>query len=239
MLEDFSFVTSKEIEKEAALYIVATPIGNMGDITLRALTTLNQVDTIVAEDTRTSGVLLSKFQIKKPMLSFHAKSKSKDLDTIVEKLKNGERIAFISDAGTPSISDPGCLLVSEVRNRIPETKIIPIPGASAITAILSISGIPGNQFTFLGFIPQKNGRKTFLENMLKIDHSIVLYESPHRISKTLKEISEILGESRKVTIGRELTKQFEEIIIGEIKDVILHPKIVSPKGEYALIIWPK
>lgn len=239
MINNFDDILSKKIETVSTLYMVATPIGNMGDITLRALATLDQVDTVVCEDTRTSGVLLAKFGIKKPLLSFHAKSKSGEIEKIVERLRKGERVAYISDAGTPSISDPGCLLIMKVREELPDTKIVPIPGPSAITTAISVSGIPGNQFSFLGFIPQKKGRNKFIQDIKGIEHAVVLYESPHRVMKTLTEIGNVIGNESKVTVARELTKQFEDIFTDSIEILLKHPKVISPKGEYVLIVWPQ
>lgn len=239
MISNFDEVLQKKIEKGSTLYMVATPIGNMGDITLRALATLSQVDTIVCEDTRTSGMLLAKYGIKKPLLSFHAKSKPGDIEKIIERLDKGERVAYISDAGTPSISDPGCLLITKVRNELPNTNIVPIPGPSAITTAISVSGIPGNQFSFLGFIPQKKGRNKFIQGLIEVEHAVVLYESPHRVMKTLTEIGKVLGNERKVSVARELTKQFEEIFTDTIENLLTHTKVLSPKGEYVLIVWPR
>lgn len=236
MDKNFSEILDKKIEETSALYVVSTPIGNMGDITLRAISTLSQVDTIVCEDTRTSGILLSRFGIKKPLISFHAKSKGGDIEKIIDKLEKGERLAYISDAGTPGISDPICLLIQKIKESELPIKIIPIPGPSAITAIVSVSGIAGNHFTFLGFIPQKNGRKKFIEDIKKYDHMVVLYESPHRVEKTIKEISEYLGKETKIIIGRELTKQFEETFSGGAEELLNHPKIKNPKGEYVIVI---
>ena len=238
MNETINELISKNIEPNC-FYVVGTPIGNMGDITLRALATLSQVDTIVAEDNRTSGILLSRFGIKKPMITFHAKSTKNDIEKIITKLEKGESLAYISDAGTPSISDPGNLIVQIIKDRLPEIKISPIPGASALTSALSVSGISGNKFFFAGFPPQKKGRNKFFEEISSLEETIVLYESPHRIEKTLSEIKNTFGENTVVTVGREITKQFEQFIQGEVSVVLEHEKIKNPKGEYVVMIWGK
>lgn len=211
-----------------SLFITATPIGNLKDVTLRSLEILKSVDLILTEDTRVSRKLLDHYNIKTPLLSYHQHSKLKKVDHIIDLLKK-KHLALISDAGTPGISDPGNKLVAEaVKHGI---KVIPIPGVSAVITALSISGFPTDKFLFLGFPPQKNKRKAFFENVLSSDHTVCLYESKHRIIKTLEEL-----EDREIVLCRELTKKFESIYRGKANEVIKELEKDSTKGEFVIVV---
>ena len=220
------------------LSIVATPIGNLEDITLRALRTLKECDVIYAEDTRVISKLLARYEIKKPLQRLDAATETKKTDEITTRLEEGEHVALVSDAGTPGISDPGARLVGYVRLQSPSTIIEAIPGPSALTATLSIAGIDSAGFTFLGFLPHKKGRQTALKEISASKIPVVLYESPHRILKLLKEL-EVIAAAR-ITIARELTKMHEEIVSGSVADVqahfAAHPDAV--RGEFVVIIEP-
>lgn len=217
----------------STLYIVATPIGNLEDITLRALRILKEVDLIACEDTRRSGLLLVHYQLNKPLISFHQHSKLQKIDELIGELKSGKSIALVTDAGTPGVADPGGVLIAEaIKNKI---RIEPIPGVSSITAILSVAGIAADKFLFLGYLPKKKGRQTLFENLKKISYPIVFFESPHRIEATLKDIQNFLGDSE-IIIGRELTKKFEEILRGRISEVLPN---IRPQGEFVIIIQGK
>jgi 16S rRNA (cytidine1402-2'-O)-methyltransferase len=198
------------------LFLVATPIGNLEDITYRAITTLGSVDLIAAEDTRTTKVLLDRYGITRPMVSYFSRNERARSSQLVQRLLQGDSIALVSDAGTPGISDPAYVIVQEaIRNAIP---VVPIPGPAAFISALIVSGLPTHSFVFEGFLPQKKGRKTKLERLAKEERTIVLYESPHRIVKTLNEISLYFGE-REIVVARELTKKFEEVVRGPIAAV--------------------
>ena len=220
------------------LSIVATPIGNLEDITLRALRTLKECDVIYAEDTRVISKLLARYEIQKPLQRLDAAMEMKRADQIIERLLAGEKIVFVSDAGTPGISDPGARLVAHVRTEAPDAKIEAIPGASALTAALSIAGIDTTSFTFIGFLPHKKGRQTALGKIKESELPVVLYESPHRIEKLLEEL-EALQVSR-VIVARELTKIHEELISGTSAEVqahfTAHPDAV--RGEFVVIVVP-
>lgn len=223
------------------LYIVATPIGNLEDITLRALRILKEVDLILCEDTRVTKKLLSHFDIHVPTQSFHAHSTLHKVDQIIEMLREGKVIALATDAGTPAISDPGSLLVGKVRQELGEdVKIIAIPGASAITAALSIAGIPAGDFIFLGFLPHKKGRETLFKEISETERTVVFYESPHRIIKTLTSLAKFTPD-RKVSIARELTKVFEEMLEGTPEELLkvfeTYPE--KERGEFVVILWPR
>ena len=220
------------------LSIVATPIGNLEDITLRALRTLKECDGIYAEDTRVTSKLLARYEIKKSLQRLDAVTEIKKADEIIVRLEAGERVVFVSDAGTPGISDPGARLVARVREQSPSTKIEAIPGASALTAALSIAGLDTTGFTFLGFLPHKKGRQTALKKIAESVIPVVLYESPHRIIKLLKEL-EALAVAR-VTLARELTKIHEEVIAGTPTDLLQHFATHSEavRGEFVVIIEP-
>jgi len=218
------------------LYIIGTPIGNLKDITLRALEVLKEVDLILCEDTRVTKKLLEHCQIKKPLLSYHQHSKLKKVNYILELLKQGKNLALVSDAGTPGISDPGNLLVYEAIERLREkVEIIPIPGPSAATAAASISGFPMDKFLFLGFPPAKRKRKKFFQEVIGSKYPVIFYESPYRIIKTLKELSSFISD-REVVVCRELTKKFETIYRGEIEEVIKEIEKDIIKGEFVIIV---
>ncbi|MDD3301939.1 MAG: 16S rRNA (cytidine(1402)-2'-O)-methyltransferase [Candidatus Gracilibacteria bacterium] len=217
------------------LYIVSTPIGNLEDITLRALRTLKEVDYIACEDTRTTATLLNHYEIKKSLLSYHSYSGVAKLDKIIALLNEGKDIALVSDAGTPGISDPGYPLIQEaLKNNI---RIIPIPGVSAFLTALQASGLPINHFLYFGFLPIKKGRQTLFKKLQTIEETVVFYESVHRIERTLRDLGEYLGEDRKIVIARELTKKFEEFNRVTIKDAIdIYCKKEKQKGEFVIII---
>ena len=218
-----------------SLYIVSTPIGNLGDITIRALETLKEVDFIACEDTRVTGFLLKHFQIKKELVSLNAGNESKKADYILERIEQGENCALVSDAGTPAISDPGIRLISAAVKK--NINIITIPGPSAVTAALTISGLPTDSFIFEGFIPQKKGRQKKLKELSEEKRTIVVYESVYRIEKLINELMEYMPE-RLIVVCREITKKFEEVwrgYPGEILDTLNERTI---KGEFVVVIAP-
>ena len=216
------------------LFIVPTPIGNLEDITLRAISTLKSVDLILAEDTRTSGKLLKHFEISTPMQSYHMHNEHKILDRVIEKLKSGFEIALISDAGTPAISDPGFLLTRAcVAEQIP---VECLPGATAFVPALVNSGLPNDRFIFEGFLPIKKGRQTRLKLLAEEERTIVLYESPHKLNKTLEQICLFFGKDRQISISRELTKLFEETRRGTAKELLDHYSKAAVKGEIVIVI---
>jgi 16S rRNA (cytidine1402-2'-O)-methyltransferase len=221
------------------LYIVATPIGNLEDVTLRALRVLKEVDLILCEDTRVTKRLLDKYEIDKPTMSYHAQSKLSKTEKIITLLEEGRSLALVSDAGTPTISDPGCLLVSQVREKFGDAvAIIPIPGPSAVLAALSVSGFPTSEFLFLGFLPHKKGRETLFKEIALSKRTVIFYESPHRIVKTLESLKQHLTPKRKILVARELTKIYEENFIGEPEEVLAHfanhPDRV--RGEFVVVV---
>jgi len=216
------------------LYIVSTPIGNLEDMTLRALRILKEVDFVLCEDTRVTKKLLDHYDIKTPMISYHQHSSLQKLDSIVELLLKGQNLALVSDAGTPGISDPGNQLVAEVAEKLSEVQIVPIPGASAVTAVASIAGFSMDKFLFLGFPPAKKGRKTFFEYVAQADHPVIFYESPHRILKSLSELQQI--PNAYIVVARELTKKFETVYRGNVDQVIENIKQDSQKGEFAVVV---
>jgi len=225
----------------STLYIIATPIGNLEDITLRAIRILKEVDLILCEDTRTTRVLLSKYDIKTPTSSYHAKSKLSKIDSIINMLKDGKNLALVSDAGTPAISDPGSLLIQKVKEELGDEVIVsPIPGPSALISALSASGLTGGAFTFFGFLPHKKGRETIFKTIADSHLISVFYESPHRIEKTLESLALHIPE-RKVIIARELTKMFEQIISGNPQEIINYFTTNPDKirGEFVVIIEGK
>ncbi|MFH1598454.1 MAG: 16S rRNA (cytidine(1402)-2'-O)-methyltransferase [Patescibacteria group bacterium] len=217
------------------LYVVGTPIGNLEDITLRAIRILKEVDFIICEDTRWSQKLLNHYSIKKPLISYHQHSKLTRINEIVKRLDQ-KKAALVSDAGTPGIADPGNKLVKEVLSQ--GIKVEVVPGPSALIVLLSISGLATDKFEFLGFLPHKKGRATLFKKIEGADRLIIFYESPHRIQKTLQSLAEVLTEERQVVVGRELTKMFEEIIRGNAQQVnkyfIDNPNKV--KGEFTVIV---
>ena len=215
------------------LYIVATPIGNLEDITLRAVRTLKEVDYIAAEDTRHVQILLQKYEIHKPAISFHAWSDDRKLSQLTDMLRQGKSIALVSDAGTPGISDPGYVLVKAAIEA--GISIVPIPGPSAVITALCASGLPTPQFLYLGFLPVKKGRQTMLETFKDEERTIVFYESPHRIIKTLSEFAQKFP-GRRMVIARELTKMFEEFFRGTTGEALAHFEKKSPKGEFVVML---
>jgi len=220
-----------------SLYVVATPIGNLADLTERARSILEKVSFIACEDTRVSGGMLSKLGIKNRLVSYHDKNERSMAISIADRLSEGESVALISDAGTPAISDPGFRLTRECQIR--SIPVVPVPGACAATAILSASGLPSDGFLFVGFLPPKSAaRKRFLENHIDFPYTIILYESCHRIEKLMGEMLEVLGPERCVCLGRELTKRFETILTGTLEDVSEAFKSASKKGEFVVVIAP-
>ena len=216
------------------LYIVPTPIGNLKDMTFRAVEVLKQVDLILAEDTRTSGKLLKHFEIGTQMQSHHMHNEHKMVEGLVQKLKSGLTIALISDAGTPAISDPGFLLTRAcVENNI---EVDCLPGATAFVPALVNSGLPNDKFVFEGFLPVKKGRQTRLKLLAEESRTIIFYESPHKLIKTLSNFCEYFGEERPVSVSRELTKLYEETVRGTVKEVLEHYTNKPPKGEIVIIV---
>ena len=223
------------------LYVVATPIGNLEDITLRAIRILKEVDYILCEDTRTTKNLLDKYNIKTKTMSYHAHSSELKESAILNMLSSGQNLALVSDAGTPCISDPGVLLVSNIRKKFgPETSIVPIPGVSALISALSVSGISSAEFTFLGFLPHKKGREKIFKEIANSKRVIVFYESTHRILKTLESLDKYATDFH-VMIGREITKYFEEFKEGRPKELLGYytTNTDKQKGEFVVIVEPR
>ena len=221
-------------------YVVATPIGNLDDITYRAVKILSEVDLILCEDTRVTTNLLNKYSINKPTMSYHSQSKLSKVDKILELISEGKTLALVSDAGTPTISDPGSVLVSKIRETYPDMEIIAIPGANALVSALSISGLPASEFVFLGFLPHKKGRETLFKEISEMKRTVVFYESPHRIMKTLDSLKKYIGE-RKVVIAREISKIYEQIVSGSSSDVekyFLNNKD-KIRGEFVVLVSEK
>lgn len=224
------------------LYVVATPIGNLEDMTLRAIRILKEVDVILCEDTRTTGKLLSKYEIKNKTISYHAHSTKNKENQIIELLRDGKNLALVSDAGTPCVSDPGVMLVDSVYEAFgDEASVLPIPGASALVSAISASGISTANFTFLGFLPHKKGRETIFNKINESDYACVFYESTHRLLKTLSSLGEILEIKRKVVVAREITKKFEEIKRGNAKELLdfFTNNTQKQKGEFVIIVDKK
>lgn len=216
------------------LYIVPTPVGNLEDMTLRAIRVLKEANLILAEDTRTSGILLKHFEIKNSMLSHHKFNEHKTVSGIVDRIKAGETIALISDAGTPAISDPGFLLVRECVKSGVEVQCL--PGATAFVPALVSSGIPNERFCFEGFLPQKKGRMTRLNSLKEEVRTMIFYESPYRLVKTLTQFAEYFGEDRPVSVCREISKIHEESVRGTLQEVIAHFTQIEPRGEIVIIL---
>ncbi len=217
------------------LFIVSTPIGNLKDITLRAIDTLKEVDFIACEDTRVTAFLLNHFEIKKEMISFNAANETNKIEYVINRINSGESCALVSDAGTPGISNPGVRLISaSIKNGI---MIIPIPGVTAAITALSISGLPTDSFVFEGFLPLKKGRQKKLKELSEEKRSIILYESTYRIEKLLNELSEYMPE-RIIVIARELTKKFEEVWRGTPQEILSSLKDRTIKGEFVVVISP-
>ncbi|MDR0757453.1 MAG: 16S rRNA (cytidine(1402)-2'-O)-methyltransferase [Tannerella sp.] len=218
----------------AKLTVVPTPIGNLEDITLRAIRTLKEADLILAEDTRTSSILLKHYDIRKPLQSHHKFNEHRQVEQIAERIRSGERIVLVSDAGTPAISDPGYLLVRECIRR--EVEVECLPGATAFVPALVVSGLPAERFCFEGFLPQKKGRRTRLQALSVEERSIVFYESPFRLLKTLTQLAEAFGGERRVSVSRELSKHFEQTCRGTLSDVVAHFSAVEPRGEFVIVV---
>lgn len=218
------------------LYIVATPIGNLEDITLRALRVLGEVDLIACEDTRVTSKLLMHYNISKPLVSFHHHSKNDKTAVLIEKMLAGENLALVTDAGTPGVSDPGNKLVEEaIKNEI---VVVPLPGASALATLVSVAGIDMQKFVFLGFPPHKKGRETFFKEVAAARYPVIYYESPHRVLKNLKLLAEF-AEDKEIVLGREMTKMFEQIKRGKITEILeffkQNPDKV--KGEFVVLVF--
>lgn len=219
------------------LYLVPTPIGNLEDMTFRAIKVLQSVDLILAEDTRTSGKLLGHFEIDTPMQSHHMHNEHKTVDQLLKKLQTGVVIALISDAGTPAISDPGFLLTRAcVENNI---EVECLPGATAFVPALVNSGLPNDKFVFEGFLPVKKGRQTRLQLLAEETRTIIFYESPHKLVKTLTQFAEFFGADRPISVSRELTKMYEETVRGTVTEVLEHFTTHPPKGEFVLVVGGK
>ncbi len=220
------------------LYIVPTPIGNLEDITLRALRVLrDEVSFIVAEDTRTSSVLLAHYEIKKPMVSFHKFNEHSAVEKIVSRIEAGEVAALISDAGTPSICDPGYLLVRCCVDR--GVAVECLPGATAFVPALVNSALPADAFTFIGFLPVKKGRQTKLTELATHKNTFILYESPHRVHKTLEQLAEYCGSGRQASLSREISKKFEQTIRGTLSELVQQSKEITLKGEIVIVVAPE
>lgn len=219
------------------LYVVPTPVGNMEDMTFRAIRVLKEADLILAEDTRTSGILLKHYEIKNAMQSHHKFNEHQTVDGIVNRLKAGQTVALISDAGTPGISDPGFLIVREcVRNGI---EVQCLPGATAFVPALVASGLPDERFCFEGFLPQKKGRMTRLNALAEETRTMIFYESPYRLLKTLTQFMEVFGAERQVSVCREISKVHEESVRGSLQEVVTHFTEVEPRGEMVIVLAGK
>ena len=218
----------------AKLYVVPTPIGNLEDITLRAINTLREVDFILAEDTRTTSHLLRHLGIEKPMHSHHKFNEHATVERVAESIAAGHDVALVSDAGTPGISDPGFLLVRKCVER--DIEVVTLPGATALIPAVVQSGFPCDKFCFEGFLPQKKGRMKRLEELATETRTIVLYESPYRVVKCLEQLAEIFGTERRVAVVREITKKFEETVRGTVAEVLEHFREHEPKGEFVIVV---
>ena len=221
----------------AKLYIVPTPIGNLEDITLRAIRVLKEVDFILAEDTRTSGNLLRHFDIKNAMLSYHKFNEHQTVQSVVERLLAGQTIAVVSDAGTPGISDPGFLVAREAIKA--GIEVITLPGATAFVPALVSSGLPCDRFCFEGFLPQKKGRQTRIAALAEETRTMIFYESPHRIVKALTQFIEVFGAERQVSVCREISKLHEESVRGTLEEVLHHFTETEPRGEFVIVLAGK
>jgi len=216
------------------LFLVPTPIGNLGDITLRALETLRTADLILAEDTRTTRILLNHYTIDVPLQSHHKFNEHRSVESVCDKIENGTVVALVSDAGTPGISDPGFLIVKHCLDRGIDVETL--PGATALIPALVDSGLPCDRFCFEGFLPQKKGRQKRLNELAHEDRTMVFYESPFRVIKTLEQLAEYLGEDRRVAVSRELTKKFEETVRGTLASVSEHFNNNQPRGEFVIVV---
>jgi len=222
------------VSQTTQLYLVPTPIGNLEDITLRALNVLKSVDVILAEDTRTSGKLLKHYDISKPLKSYHIFNEHKTVDALIKQLDQGEVMALITDAGTPAISDPGFLLIRECLSH--DIKIECLPGATAFIPALVKSGLPSDKFVFEGFLPHKKGRQTRIKLLAEEERTIVLYESPHRLTKALDQFIEFMGPTRQASVSRELTKIHEETVNGSLEELKKYFSQGAVKGEIVIVI---
>lgn len=221
-------------QEKTSLFLVPTPIGNLGDITIRSLEILKQVDTILAEDTRKSGILLKHYDIHKPLMSFHIFNEHKKLASLIEKMKAGDTMALVSDAGTPGIADPGFLLVRACLQE--GIRLECLPGATAFVPALVKSGFPTDRFVFEGFLPHKKGKQTLLKKLSEEDRTVIVYESPHRLEKTLFQMVEFFGDERPISVSREISKIHEETITGALKDVVRHFSENKVRGEIVIVI---
>ncbi len=222
---------------EGTLFVIATPIGNLEDITYRAVKTLSKVDLILCEDTRVTQHLLSTYSISVPLKAFHSHTSEENITEIISKLQQGKKIALVSDAGTPGISDPVVYLIQRLQRDYPDCQIIPIPGVSALITLWSVAGLAGNEFDFIGFLPQKKGRETALKKMIQNDVPTICYESVHRIAKMLSELNTLSPEIQ-IIVGRELTKYHEDILRGTPEQIInrFHEQPETLKGEFTVIV---
>lgn len=222
----------------AKIYIVATPIGNLEDITHRAVRVLSEVDVIFCEDTRITKRLLEKYEINTPTESYNAHASDAKHKKIIELLKEGKDIALVSDAGTPTISDPGVKIVNQIKTSLPSVKVISIPGPSALTAALSISGIPASEFLFLGFLPHKKGRQTLFKEIADSKRTVVFYESPHRLTKSLESLKKTLENTRSIVVTKEISKIHEEIVNGTPEEVLSYfsENPAKIKGEFVVLV---
>ena len=218
----------------AILYIVPTPVGNMEDMTLRAIRILKEADLVLAEDTRTSGILLKHFEIKNHLLSHHKFNEHGTSASVVERLLAGQTVALISDAGTPGISDPGFFLVREAVRAGVEVQTL--PGATAFVPALVSSGLPCDRFSFEGFLPQKKGRQTRLESLRGETRTMVFYESPYRLVKTLQQLAEVFGPERQASVSREISKVHEETVRGSLQELVAHFTATPPRGEIVIVV---
>ena len=216
------------------LYVIPTPVGNLEDMTFRAIRILKEADLVLAEDTRTSGILLKHFEIKKPMQSHHKFNEHKTVENVIQRIKGGETVALVSDAGTPGISDPGFLVVREcVRNGI---EVQCLPGATAFVPALVDSGLPCEKFCFEGFLPQKKGRQTRLKALAEEHRTMVFYESPYRLVKTLAQFAECFGAERQASVSREISKVHEETVRGSLTELTEHFTANEPRGEIVIVV---
>ena len=224
-------------ETMGKLYVVPTPVGNLEDMTFRAVRVLKEADLILAEDTRTSGILLKHYEIKNAMLSHHKFNEHQTVQSVINRIMAGETVALISDAGTPGISDPGFLLVREcVRNGI---EVQTLPGATAFVPALVTSGLPDDRFCFEGFLPQKKGRQTRLKSLVEEERTMIFYESPFRLVKTLTQFAEVFGTERQVAVCREISKVHEECVRGSLDEVAKHFAENEPRGEIVIVLQGK
>lgn len=224
-------------EKNGKLFLVPTPVGNLEDMTFRALRVLKEADLILAEDTRTSSVLLKHFEIHVPMISYHKFNEHQTVEKLVDRILSGEVVAQISDAGTPGISDPGFLLVRECAKA--GITVECLPGATAFVPALVASGLPCDRFCFEGFLPQKKGRQTRLQSLLEEQRTMIFYESPYRVVKTLEQLAELFGAQRQGAVCREISKVHEECLRGTLQELLGHFRLNEPKGEFVLLVAGK